>query len=220
MDEKIDLSKGGMAIVGHGATGFVKEYQSHPQVKFLDCKELSILEPEVPHNTKVVVITDGLPNYHLTWLTSYARRKSIPFLVRKSNQSVYETLKSFFPSDVKVTVEEIKETLIKGKLNFLIDKIDFNKSNAENANILLRLCKENNVSSTFASLTQFVSIQRRKQSGTAIVRSARPKLDVSVEILENMIKELTDMKEFLLATVEENRVLKIKLERFKKAMED
>jgi regulator of replication initiation timing len=35
-----------------------------------------------------------------------------------------------------------------------------------------------------------------------------------------MIKELTDMREFLIATVEENRLLKAKVEKFKKAFED
>jgi regulator of replication initiation timing len=38
-------------------------------------------------------------------------------------------------------------------------------------------------------------------------------------MLDGMIKELTDMREFLIATVEENRLLRDKVERFKKVLE-
>jgi len=56
-------------------------------------------------------------------------------------------------------------------------------------------------------------------SGTAVPRSIRAKLDVSVEILDNMIQSLKDMRDFLIATTEENRTLRAKMENFKKLME-
>lgn len=39
-------------------------------------------------------------------------------------------------------------------------------------------------------------------------------------MLDNMIRELGDMRDFLIATCEENRILKGKVDKFKKAMEE
>lgn len=225
MEEKIDLTKGGIAVVACMAIGYVKEYANHPSVVFLDCKSIKNeeLESRVPQNVKAVILTDGLPQWHYAYLTSLARRRNIPFLVRKSTQHIYETLKGFFPNggEAKPTLEEIKDEQSKGKLTSLIPYIEWGLSNAENARKLMRICREKNIKSTEASLAQWMANQRRKHTGvTAVPRSARPQLDVSVELLDNMIKDLSSMRDYLIATTEENRLLKSKLERFKKAMED
>lgn len=219
-----ELAKGGTAIVVHGVTGFVKEFSTHPRVKFLDGNSVpgDALQSEVPDNTKVIVITDGLPMYHRTWIHAYAQRRNIPYLVRKSNQAIYEDLKKWFPENgnvVKPSTEEVKEGFKRGKLEPLIPLIDFSKSNAENAKILLRKAHEMGIRSTEASLSQLVGNQRKKMQGGTVPRSARPKLDVSVEMLDDAIKGLTDMREFLIATVEENRMLKTKLDKYRKALE-
>lgn len=225
MDQVIDLTKGGIAVVLHGNTGFVKEYANHPSVKFLNTHEIKgeQLEENVPANTRVVIITDGLPQYHYTWITAFARRKNIPFLVRKSNQAVYESLKKCFPNneeDKKANPEEVKDAFTKGKLNPLIQFIDWGKSNAENGRLLAKKALEMDIASTVGSLTQFVAIQRKKQGRGDLPKSVRSQLDISVEFLDNAIRDLGSIRDYLINTTEENRILKQKLEKFKKAMED
>jgi hypothetical protein len=225
MEQKIDLTKGGIVVVMIGNTGMVKEYAKHASVRFIDCKETpgDMLESIVPENTRVAIITDGMPQYHYTWITSFCRRKNIPFLNRKSNQAIYEQLKSFFPNGdtvVKPTVEEVKDAQVKGKLTPLLQFIDFSKSNAENAKLLLRKAQEMDIRTTEASLSQLVSNVRRKQSGGTVPRSARSKLDVSVEMLDNSIRELQSMRDYLIEVTEENRMLRQKVERFKKVIEE
>lgn len=225
MDKQIDLTKGGKCVVLGGHTGFVQEYASNPQIEFIKCKEIDggLLAGMVKTDTKVAILTDGVPDYHYHWITSFCRRQDIPFLIRKSTQHIYETLKSFFPNDtgkITFTTEEIKMEVVKGKLTSLIPFVDWTKSNAENAKILMRKCIELKIKSTEASLAQWMSNQRLKQSGTAIPKSARPKLDISVELLDNMIKEIGDMRDFLIATCEENRILRAKVDKWKKIMEE
>jgi len=224
MDEVVDLTKGGIAVNAFWDIGFVKEYATHPSVLHINCREIegAQLLAVVPTNTKVIILGVGLPTYHYNWLASYAQRKNIPFLIRKTTQAAYETLKGFFPNSntVKVLEEEVKETQAKGRLAILIDHIDWSKSNADNGRVLFQKANQSGIKTTLGSVTQWVAIQRRKKSGTAVPKSVRSELDISVEMLDNTIKELTDMREFLIITVEENRILKTKLERFKKAMED
>lgn len=223
MEQKINFNDGGMAVVMCGNTGLVKEFLTHPRVKFIECLKVKgdELEALVPNNTKAVIMTDGLPQYHQTWIFAYCQRKKVVYLVRKSNQHIYDTLKSFFPAngDKDVTQEEAQQTREHGKLNQLVQYIDFTKSNSENGHNLMRRANELHIKTTIGSVTQLVANHRRRQSGGTVPRSARPKLDVSVEMLDGMIKELTDMREFLIATVEENRLLRDKVERFKKVLE-
>jgi hypothetical protein len=225
MNESVDLTHGGTCVVLHGATGFVKEFAVNPQVKFIKTSEVPAtdLKLQVDRTScKAIIMTDDIPAFHNAWVVTFCKQNKIPYLTRKSNQAVYDLLKTFFQNGVaRVTPDDVQETQTKGKLAELIPLIDWNRSNAENARALERICNERKIKTTFGSLTQFVAVQRRKTSGvTAVPRSARNKLDVSVEMLDTMIKELTDMREFLIATVEENRLLKAKVEKFKKAFED
>lgn len=222
MSETVDLTKGGNAVVFCGATGFVQEFASNPQVHFIKCNEVAYdeLETKIPFNTRIVIMTDGIPNAHHMWISSFVRRKSIPYLIRRSNQAVYDSLKLCFNGDnSKVTPEEAKETQIKGKLNFLVEHINFSESNTENARRLLRIATEKGIRTTIGSLAQLVSNHRKHQGGTAVVKSARTKLDLSVNMLDDAIKGLTDIRDFLIATTEENRLLKQRIEKITKAME-
>ena len=218
------LTNGGMATVLVGHTGFVQEFANHPRVRFINCKEVdgSNLENLFPNNTQIVIITEGVPAYHYTWSTSFARRKNVPFITRKSMQAVYDALRELFPAEAekKPTIEEVKEDLSRGKLNLLIPSIDWNKSNAENARDLLRIATEKGIKTTLGSLSQLVSMQRKKQNRGDIPRSARSQLDVSVEMLDKMIEDLGSMRDYLISVTEENRMIKQKLERFKKAFEE
>jgi hypothetical protein len=224
MNQTINLNDGGYCVVMAGKHGRVVEFTNNPKVLIVDCHEVAkdALNAVIPvDGLKAVIITEGIPQWHYMWITSLCNTKKIPYLIRKSNQAVYETLKSFFPTpEVKPTNEQVQEAISRGKLTVLLQDIDWSLSNAENAKKLLRIAQLKNIPTTFGSLAQWVSNQRRKQSGTAIVKSARPKLDLTVDMLDETIKNLEDMRDFLIATVEENRIIKAKYDKLKKALED
>lgn len=224
-EQLVNFHEGGMCVVMIGNTGFVKEYARHAQVKFIDTHDIEgdLLETTVPSNTKLVILTEGLPQYHYQWIMAFCRRKNVPYIVRKTIPAIYEELKKRFSSEEKPTVTEVKEVISKGKLSALLPFIDFSLSNAENGRRLVKKAAELNIKTTEASLIQLAANHRKKLSGGTVPKSVRPKLDLSVEMLESMIKDLTGMKEFLIEITEENRILKQKLERYKKlaqALED
>jgi len=140
------------------------------------------------------------------------------------------------PEDV---VTKTKETIVmdtkqeKGKLKALIPFLDFSHSNVDNARKLIGKAKEMGIETTVGSLSQLAMVERRKQgaSPSPMRLKARVKpvtrnqpevvesVDVSIEILDNLIKGLQDMRAFFVATVNENNELRARVDKFKKAME-
>ena len=224
MQQTIDLSSGGRAVVFIGNYGFIREFESNPSVVFIDAKDSTpqMMTPLVPDNTKVIILTDGISALALTWAKEYCQRKGIPYLARNNYQSVLDTLKSFFTSSDghKPAPAEVKELVSKGKLEFLAEHINFALSNSENARILLRIAQSRGVSTTEPSLAQFVANHRKKQQAGTVPKSARPQLDVTVDMLDEAIKSLESMRDFLIEVTEENRLLKKKVAAFKAALED
>lgn len=224
MDQKIDLTGGGLAYVMVGHTGMVKEYANNPQVKFIDCKATpgTLLIDLINQSLmKVAILTEGIPKEHYIFMTTACNRRKVPFLIRKSNQAIYETLKSFFPNGepVKATLAEVKETQERGKLKQLIPFIDWAKSNSENARILMNKAVELGIKTTLGSVTQSVSIERRRQGRTDVPKSVRSKLDLSVEMFDKFIEDASAMRDYVIELADENRTLKMKLDKYKKAME-
>lgn len=215
-----DMSNGGIATVMVGHTGHVHEYIGNAQVRFIKTRDVpgEQLEDHVPVNTKVVILTEGLPDYHYQWIMAFARRKSIPWLVRRTNQAVLDTLNSLFPKKTeKPTLADVIETQKHGRLKELIAQVDFNRSNADEARRLLGIAVEKGIKTTHGSLAQAIAQARRKTGRTAVPTSVRSQLDVSVELLEEMIKNLGDMRDFIIATTEENRLLRTRVAKIEAA---
>jgi len=115
------------------------------------------------------------------------------------------------------------------KLYVLKPFIDFNKGNIENARYLMTKLSEFGITSTINSLANFVDRQRdgnksplsRNTHNLKVHRTtqAHSKTDVSVEILDNMIKELQDMRDYLVAVTAENEKLKTLIAKFRKFFE-
>lgn len=222
MNENIDFTHSGRIAVIIGNGGFVREYETHPQVTFLDSKNYKTfqeLNGVMPVDTKLVVITDGIPQHLYLWITNtYCRNKKIVFLVRKSNNAIYETLKKYLSTNggPKASPEEVKEAFVKGKLEPLVQYIDWSKSNTENGRILWAKSVELGIKTTEGSLVQLVSIRRRKQSAGTVPKSARSQLDITIDNLEALISGLSEIKEFCVQVTEENRIMKSKIERLEK----
>jgi hypothetical protein len=117
-----------------------------------------------------------------------------------------------------------------GKLNLLIPFLDFNKKEGEMTKILFAKAQELGIPTTSASVRAFFAKKRRnagiRKYKTHVVKT-RPhplpkyeKVDVTIEIFDNLLKELKDMREFLVKTVEENETLKARIATFKKALND
>jgi hypothetical protein len=101
--------------------------------------------------------------------------------------------------------------------------IDLKLNNIENARVLMAEANRCGIQTTLASLAQLVSVTRRKSAATKTspkVKKVAKSMDVSVEILDGVIKELGDMRDFLIATVNENNSLKAKLDKFRKFFND
>lgn len=225
MNQTIDLSAGGRCVVLIGNYGFIREFESNPSIQFIDARDSNgtMIAPLVPDNTKVVILTDGISALSLQWAKDFCARKGIPYLARNNYQSVLQTIQSFFPRSTetsKPSPEEVKEGVKKGKLKPLIPFIDLSKSNGENARALMMVARAKGITTTEASLHQLVAAERKRVQGGTVPKSARPQLDVMVDMFDEMIKNLGDFREFIIATVEENRELKKKVERFKAALED
>lgn len=136
-------------------------------------------------------------------------------------------------TEVKVKEKETIVTKVekkldpRSKLHALIPFIDYSRTNTQNADALLEgKAKELGITSTRGSLSNFVGkIRGRKPQITArkpdtTTHRVHKYVDVSVQILDNMVKELQDMRDFLVATTEENKNLKSKLEKFRKMIEE
>lgn len=221
-NNKLSLADGGKAVVMIGNTGYVKEYANNPQIRFIDTKETPVdkLDELVGTDTKVAIITEGMSQGHYMWITAYCNRRKVPYLLRKSNQAIYDTLKSFFPKGTNVGVTQDEAEKSRGKLQDLIPYIDWNKSNAENGRALFQIAGDKRIKTTLGSVIQLVSIQRRKQGRTDKPKSLRSQLDVSVELLDSAIKNIGDIRDYLIQVTEENRILRTKVDKFKKVMEE
>jgi len=120
-----------------------------------------------------------------------------------------------------------------GKLIPLLKFIDWNMTNKANANYLMIKAEELGIKSTLMSLNNFVAEHRRRQGIPTVMRRGRPRgsvksvkyhppvmqtekgLDAAVQMLDNAIKELKDMREFLVATTNENKSLRTRLTKLK-----
>lgn len=119
-----------------------------------------------------------------------------------------------------------------GKLKPLIPFLDHSKTHVENAKILMVKARELGIETTEGSLAMLSSTQRRFGTNAVpysvkyqkperkpkVVKTQNKQLDVTIQMFDTIIKELSDMREFLIATVEENNTLKTRLDTLKRAL--
>lgn len=210
------LSDGMILVVGAKASNFGEEIRNHPRVIMWDSQNQSWKDKDFPANTRAVFITRFIGHTAFDKIISEARRRQITIFNPDGTGMITRQVKELLGMNTQVGNPKFQS----GKLKALIPFIDFSKNNVANGRALLIKAEELGITSTEQSLTQLVSVQRKRQNRTAVPRSIQSKIDVSVEILDNMVRELQDMRDFLVATVEENKSLKLKVERFKKALEE
>ena len=212
------LSGGVVLIVGVKSSNFDDEIKTHPRVVIWDSQQEHWTDKDMPQNTRAVFMTRFLSHSSSGKILAEARKRQITIFNPDGTGIIARQVKELLAIGPKSEVKS--EGKVYGKLNTLIPFINFSVSNAENARQLMVKAKELGVDTTEASLAQFVTNQRHKQSGTAVPKSIQSKVDVAVQMLDSAIKDMTDMRAFLIATVEENKQLKIKLEKFKKVFDE
>jgi hypothetical protein len=239
------LPFGNVLIVGTKPSNLDEELRTHPRVILWDSQHESWTSKDVPHNVRAIFVTRFIGHSAFAKILAEARKKQITIFNPQGTGIIARQVKELLatPSSVQPTiVEELtttveqptipQETIVEsknkpGKLTPLHKLIDFKRTNKENAEVLLIEAKLRGITTTRASILQLLVVQRRKVGAftrkKAVVPTTSKKVqdvDVSVQILDEMIKGLTDMRQFIVSTVEENNFLRVKLAKFKKMIEE
>ena len=122
--------------------------------------------------------------------------------------------------------QSVEHTRIRGKLIPLRDYIDYEKNSPENGRILFEKAKELKIPTTLRSVTNMVNNEMKKRGRLPVLTLEKEKKefpkyknDVAVEIFDNILKELKDLREYLIQTTLENRALRTRIEKFKNILE-
>lgn len=239
------LPFGSVLIVGAKASNFDDEIKNHPRVAIWDSQQQSWTDKDLPSNTRAIFMTRFIGHGAFHKIVNEARKRHItvfnPDGTGKIVKQVKELLNMHKLGDVPVkemtvTTPTVEPTVPPArigpepKLPTLLQYVDWSKKNADNARVLLVKAAESGIQTTFMSLQQFVSRERIKRDGKIEVTSPKtvhtqkvkvktPKeVDVSVQMLDGMIKELTDLRDFLVATVKENKDLKARVEKLRQTL--
>jgi hypothetical protein len=210
------LSFGSVLIVGAKASNFDDEIKTHPRVTIWDSQNEHWTNKDMPDNTRAVFMTRFIGHTASSKILSEARKRQITIFNPEGTGMIVRQVKELLNMTPQQKEQETEMPADgKGKLYPLYEFIDWSKSNIENARTLMLKAKELKIETTEMSLSQLVGVRRKKEHHTAVPRSLQGKLDVSVEILDNAIQSLKDIRDFLLSTTRENAKLREKLERFK-----
>lgn len=229
------LSYGNVLIVGVKSSNLDEEIKTNPRVIIWDSQQQHWTNKEVPDNIRAIFMTRFVSHNTSEMLLRQARKRQLTIFNPEGTGQIARQVKELLNMIPLPTNDgaELKETIVTDKPKYIVNKLkplhpfmDFSKSNTENGRALLIKAKELGIETTEMSLTQLVSVHRRKsglkyyESSKKVVHKKATGVDVSVDILDGIIKELTDMREFLIATTDENLKLKSKVDKFRKFFED
>jgi len=238
------LNSGVVLLVGVKASNFSEEIKSHPRVVMWDSQNEHWLNKDLPSNTRAVFMTRFIGHDAFVNIVKEARKRQITIFNPEGTGMIARQVRELLainhpPAEVHhyeykpvtelLVIAEQKETTMSkqpGKLKALIPHIDFSKTNLVNAHMLLEHAVRLNIKTTLGSLAQLVSVHRKRLSPSTVTKTVimkKPQTqvqtkDVSVQIFDNLIKELTDMRDFIVATVNENNALKERMAHLKKAL--
>jgi hypothetical protein len=231
------LSYGSILIVGTKASNFDDELRKHPRIIMWESQNEHWLTKELPEKVRAVFVTRFIGHDAFTNIIKQARKRQVTIFNPTGTGMIVRQVRELLDLTRKETVTTIEETTVTTtpvlrktggkivqKLHVLHPFIDFSRGPMDNArDILMPKAKEMGIETTVGSLAQMVSMLRKKRTGVpkATRRKVQPQqMDVSVDVLNNVIKELQDLRDYLVATVKENNALKLRIEKFKKALDN
>src|SRR5262245_35027478 len=248
------LDFGKVLVVGMKATNLPEELREHPRVIVWSSQEERWTDKDIPSNTRAVFITRWISHVDFNNIIKQARKRGITVFnqegtglitkrirellsLNKTEQQLVEEIAERPISDV--TVEERNKAILaernestmsaskQGKLDPLRPLIDWNKSRAENARLLLKKATELGIETTEGSIAQMIYSEARKlNKDKNVVKIPEKELkrdttvDIAVQLLDTAIQELKDVRQYLIQTTNENRVLKTRISRFKSLLSD
>jgi hypothetical protein len=236
------ITHGTILIVGAKASNFDNDIRENPRVIMWESTHQHWTQKDLPANTRCVFFTRWLGHDNFHRIMKQVRKRGITVFNPDGTGMIAKQVRELLA--VNGHHEEVKEkepemithavsapapmTILhsektKGKLTVLQQFIDLKKTNIENAHVLLEKGKELGITSTVASLANMVGTVRR---GGGVKEKKKeqtfPKYenDAAVDILDNIIKELGDVRKYLVSTTHENKTLRARLDKFKKFLED
>lgn len=214
---------GQIVIVGAKASNFDDDIRNHPQIVMWESQNEKWTDKHLPANTRIVFMTRWIGHASFTRIQNEARKRRITFFNPSGTGIIARQIKELLNMTPQIAKTEVvnpvrKSSYIQNKLMPLHQFIDWDKSNVENARFLLIKAKEMGITSTEASLANMVGVERKKLRGPATPRVSKDKAeyDVAIQLFDNVINELQDMRDFFIATVQENKKLKDRINNFKK----
>jgi len=130
-----------------------------------------------------------------------------------------------------IVTTKVNTTMQQGKLKPLYDMIDYSgtRTNIDMAREMFAKAQELGIDTTLLSLSQLVnnkirnykkSLEKTPTVRAQVVGTESKSQNIVVQMLDNMVRELKDMRDYVKATEEENRTLKLRVEKLKKALSD
>lgn len=237
------LTHGSVLIVGAKASNFDSSVRDNPRVILWDSQDKCWNGKEVPQNVQAIFFTRwiGHPEYDCIMADARKRRitvfqpigtgmitKQVKELLNVNNRTT--PVDSVSTNHIQVTNPMTHKEKTHNKLRPIKALIDTDKSASDNADIMMAKAEELGISTTRKSLMQIAYAERKKAGVTTRRISLPPRklrkqkyegtADVTVEIFDNIVKELTDMRQFLISTVEENHALRARITKFKNYLDN
>lgn len=229
------LTSGIVLLVGVKASNFDEEIKTHPRVVMWESQNEHWTDKDLPSNTRAVFMTRFIGHAAFKNIVREARKRHItifnPMGTGIIARQVRELLSigAVHPTTIEPVIHhnevvEIKETKViprpkLGRLKPLMELIDMSKTNIENARVMFAEAQRLGIQTTLSSLAQVMVGQRRKLKVKPFAEKKQgEQKDVSVEMFDNIIKSMVDMRDFVVATTKENTLLKARLQNLKKAL--
>lgn len=232
------ISGGIVLLVGIKASNLDDEIRDHPRVVLWDSQQEHWTNKEIPANTRAVFCTRFVGHNVFSNIMSQVRKRHLTMFRPEGTGQIVKQVRELLDIPkmtevskdqfVEQTEPKVEETTMstkgqsRDKLKPLFQFIDPNKTYADNARFLLVKAQEMGITTTFGSLNNSIATFLRKTQPKIVtpkVVKTKSELDVAVTMLDGVIKELSDMRDYLVKTTEENRTLKARIERFKKLIE-
>ena len=200
------LTHGSILIAGTKISNLPKELREHPRLILWDSQDRRWALKELPVNTQAVFTTRWIGHNEFDHILKEVRKKNIVIFPMSGTGAIIKGVRELL--DIK-SEEDMRK---RGKLDPLVQFIDPEKSHADNGRIMFEKAQELNIPTTLRSVIKLASKTRRQEN------SEIP-LDISVQMLDEMIKSMNDMRDFLVATTKENQELKARIDNFKKMLD-
>jgi hypothetical protein len=226
--ERVTLAEDELVTVFLGADQQVTaEFATHPRVHWIAAEagnDAVDVMSKIPPKSRVMLLTEKIPPAIYSRITSQARGSGALYMHRNNPRAVRAALFSFFPKP-KVGSSNGGGGGAHGKIKRFLEEHppDLAKGSAEEARRLFGLAQQLGISTTFGSLSQAISLQKRRAGRGDIPASVRSEKDTILDTLaeaigqcQTMVAALELMRDWITTTTKENAELKAAVENVRK----